>query len=337
MSYMNPPSLSHVAPRRTGVEVLIAPRRTGAAVLVASPCGGAGILGAALRSALNLVGAALLIATTTLSGLSTATAAGLTVFATAAAAVPVSAQSGLEEVERLTRLGRTEEARAALSEWWDGDRESASRRELQRGLWLRGRLTVDPVQAELDFQRLVVLYPGGDFTADAILRLAQAAWAMGDEASARRHFETLERNHPRSEALERGRAWMADAGPVPPPADTPARTADPGERPSDAAAERPPPAAQDTPDRRAAAANLLYSVQLGAFAEEDRAMAVYESARGEGVDVRMVRVQGSPFTHVRLGRFAQRAEAVEVLEELTGMGISAALVRDDRPEEPVRE
>ena len=45
-------------------------------------------------------------------------------------------------------MGRTEEARAALVEWWDGDREDAPRRDLQRGLWLRGRLTVDPVQAD---------------------------------------------------------------------------------------------------------------------------------------------------------------------------------------------
>ncbi|MDX1492965.1 MAG: SPOR domain-containing protein [Longimicrobiales bacterium] len=235
-----------------------------------------------------------------------------TTLAAAGASEPLSAQSGLEEVERLTRLGRTEEAREALSRWWDGDRESASRRELQRGLWLRGRLTVDPMQAELDFQRLVVLYPTGDFTADALLRLAQAAWAMGDEASARRHFETLERNHPRSEALERGRAWMADAGPVPPPAEVESRTAEVSGRPSGAAGERRSPQTRDTPDRRAAAANWLYSVQLGAFAEVDRATSVYESARGEGVDARMVRVQGSPFTHVRVGRFAQRADAVEL-------------------------
>ena len=115
---------------------------------------------------------------------------------------PVSAQSGLEQVERLTRLGRTEEARAALLDWWDNERGDASRRELQRGLWLRGRLTVDPVQAELDFQRLALLYPSGQFTPDAVLRLAQASWAMGDEAAARQYLGTLERDYRRSDAWE---------------------------------------------------------------------------------------------------------------------------------------
>lgn len=245
--------------------------------------------------------------------------------------LPVAAQSALEEVERLTRLGRTEEARAALSDWWEGDRSRASRRDLQRGLWLRGRLTVDPVQAELDFQRLAVLYPSGDFTPDAILRLAQAAWAMGDEEAARRHMETLERDYPRSSALERGREWMADAGPLPaadqrlagteaPPPRTPAPTP-----PAEARERRAAPAAQSG----------SYSVQLGAFAEVERARALYDEVRGEGVEARIVRVQGSNFTHVRVGSFAQRAAAVELLDELTAMGINAALVRDERPERPI--
>lgn len=258
-------------------------------------------------------------------------ALGLAVVLTAAlSALPVAGQSPLEEVERLTRLGHTEEARAALSEWWEGDRASASRRDLQRGLWLRGRLTVDPVQAELDFQRLAVLYPSGQFTPDAILRLAQASWAMGDEASAHRHFDTLERDYPRSDAYERGREWMADTGPPPPPGDTPRRSvASQAERAADRPTEEP--SGTDDPN----AVPMDYSVQLGAFAEPDRAMALYESVRAEGVDVRIVRVEGSNFTHVRVGRFAERSAAVELLEELTAMGISAALVRDDRPEEPL--
>ncbi len=248
----------------------------------------------------------------------------------AAWALPAAAQSPLEQVERLTRMGRTEEAREALSEWWEGDRSRASRRDLQRGLWLRGRLTVDPVQAELDFQRLAVLYPSGDFTADAILRLAQAAWAMGDEESARRHLETLERDYPRSEALERGRAWMADAGPLP-PADQRVR------QPAVPTTPRPP--APTSPEvaseRRAAALAGSYSVQLGAFAELERARTLYDSVRADGVEARIVRVEGSNFTHVRVGSFAQRASAVELLDELTRRGISAALVRDERPERPI--
>ena len=244
-----------------------------------------------------------------------------------AVVLPVAGQSALEEVERLTRAGRTEEARVALAEWWEGDRGEASRRELQRGLWLRGRLTVDPVQAELDFQRLVVLYPSGQFTPDALLRMAQAAWAMGDEARARGHVDALERDYAGSEAAGRARQWLADAGPVPPPGDTPSQRAGaPAEPPTEVG-----------PDREAAAdeADMNYFVQLGAFAEPERALALYDSVRERGVEVRVVRVEGSQFIHVRVGRFADRAAAVDLLEELTAQGINAALVRDDRPEEPL--
>ncbi len=281
-------------------------------------------------------------------------------------AAPAAAQS-LEEVERLTRLGRTDEARTALESWWEGDRSQASRRDLQRGLWLRGRLTVDPVQAELDFQRLAVLYPSGPFTADAILRLAQGAWAMGDEVATRRYFETLRRDYPRSDAMASAERWMADRGPLPPPGDTPSRNAEAVDPPGRAAeaggaggsmdrepargrpeareqarrpgAERPAverPGGERAPPEAGGGLSMNYSVQLGAFAEAERALALYDSIRAEGVDVRVVRVHGSQFTHVRVGHFAERSEAVERLEELTALGVKAALVRDDRAEEVIR-
>lgn len=261
-----------------------------------------------------------------------ATATLLTAGALMATATPLSGQSALEEVERLTRLGRTEEARVALADWWEGDRAESSRGELQRGLWLRGRLTVDPVQAELDFQRLVVLYPSGRFTPDALLRLAQGSWAMGDEDAARSHVATLQRDHPGAEATRRAARWLADAGPVPPPGDTPSRSEQATEE------TRPDtPSRSDAPPREeTAGAAMNYSVQLGAFAEPERAAALYESTREQGVDVRLVRVRGSQFVHIRVGRFAQRSAAVELLDELTARGINAALVRDDRPEELIR-
>lgn len=262
----------------------------------------------------------------------------------------LSAQSPLERVEELTRMGRTEEARAALVAWWDEDREDASRRDLQRGLWLRGRLTVDPVQAELDFRRLVVLYPSGQFTPDAILRLAQASWAMGDEESAKNYVAMLDRDYGSSSARTAAAAWMADAGPVPPAGDTPTRASggEPGRAVEGAAAgaaavEDPParPAgAEETPaasPEAAAGPPMNYFVQLGAFGEEERALALADEAIAQGVDARVVHVEGSRFTHVRVGRFADRAAAVELLEALTARGMSAALVRDDRPETPIRD
>jgi cell division septation protein DedD len=281
----------------------------------------------------------------------------LRVFAVAggvALSVPGAAlhgQSELERVERLTRMGQTEEARAALLAWWEDGRADASRRELQRGLWLRGRLTVDPVQAELDFRRLAVLYPSGQFTPDAILRLAQASYAMGDDEEARRFVETLVRDYPRSEAREAAEDWLADAGPVPPPGDTPTRASPEAaaadtEAPGRAEERREDPPPGDPPvERRAEVEDnppsteptTNYYVQLGAFAEEERAVALYEEVRERGIDVRVVRVEGSRFTHVRVGRFANREDAVSLLEDLTAEGVGAALVRDDRVERPVRD
>jgi len=283
-------------------------------------------------------------------------------------AVPqgVAAQAGLEQVEQLTRLGRTEEARDALMGWWSDERPDASRRDVQRGLWLRGRLTVDPIQAELDFRRLAVLYPSGQFTPDAIMRLAQASFAMGDEAAARRYVATLVRDYPRAEARDRAEVWLADAGPVPPPGDTPTRAVslpdaegamvadsvktesageaeaervDPGDADIEAVGEVADDEVADDEDSAAEDAEPVvnYYVQLGAFAEEERAFALHAEVDAAGVEVRVVRVEGSRFTHVRVGRFSERSAAVDVLEELTAQGISAALVRDDREEEQIRD
>ena len=55
----------------------------------------------------------------------------------------VAAQSPqLQRVEELARMGRAEEARVELLEWWNSARDDSSQRDLQLGLWLRGRLTV---------------------------------------------------------------------------------------------------------------------------------------------------------------------------------------------------
>lgn len=267
--------------------------------------------------------------------------AGIAALGVTAWSAPVVGQ-GLEEVERLTRLGRTEAARSTLMTWWSEERPDASRRERQRALWLRGRLTVDPVQAELDFRRLTVLYPSGRFTPDAIFRLAQASWAMGDEAEARGYVETLRRDYPRTEAREDAEAWLENAGPLPPAGDTPTppptASADPSQAESPARQPDPDPE-REAPDDSAADTEpaMNYYVQLGAFGEEERALALFEEVSSAGVDVRVVRVEGSLFTHVRVGRFAERADAVELLEELTEQGISAALVRDDRVEERIRD
>jgi cell division septation protein DedD len=266
------------------------------------------------------------------------------------APAPALAQSAaLDRVEELARLGRAEEARAALSEWWDGARDDSSQRDLQRGLWLRGRLTVDPVQAELDYQRLVVLYPNGPYTPQALFRLAQAAHAHGDAEAAGRHVGALVRDYPGSTSRAEAEAWLRAAGPPPPPSDArvtrpPAQAGAGGGQPAQGpgvASTAPVTGAggiQPSATRPAALADVVldWSVQFGAFSDEERAFALQRELVAAGLAARLVRVQGSGFLHVRIGRFATREEAARELEGVTGQGFTAAIVRDDRAEEVVR-
>ncbi|HEX9886438.1 MAG TPA: SPOR domain-containing protein [Longimicrobiales bacterium] len=126
----------------------------------------------------------------------------------AVAASPAAGQDGLERADALARAGRADEARAQLSAWWDSDRGSASRADLQRGIWLRALLTVEPQEASLDFQRLVVEFPGGRFSDQALLRLAQAAEAAGDPHGAADHHRVILRDYPGSPLRLDSRSWL---------------------------------------------------------------------------------------------------------------------------------
>jgi hypothetical protein len=258
----------------------------------------------------------------------------LTLIAALSLGAPVAGQA-LDRVEELVRMGRTEDARTVLLEWWNGARDGAPQRDLQRGLWLRGRLTQDPTLAELDFQRLVVLYPSSPFAPQALLRLAQSAHAHGDGASAERHVQAILRDYPTSPTRAEADAWLRGAG-TPPPATE-------ATRPSTAPpAAGPPPEPllpdQPLPTRAPAPADAVldWSVQFGAFTDEDRAFALHQQLVAAGLTARLVRVEGSGFLHVRIGRFGTRAEASEQLQRVTAQGYTAAIVRDDRAEELVR-
>jgi cell division septation protein DedD len=262
---------------------------------------------------------------------------------------PAAAQA-LDRVEELVRLGRTEDARTLLLEWWEADRDDAPQRDLQRGLWLRGRLTSDPMQAELDFQRLVVLYPSSPYAPQALLRLAQSAHAHGDGAAAERHVAALVRDYSGSPVRAEAEAWLRGAGPPPPPTDAarpsspPAATAStPTPTTTAPAVAAPPPTDRpvvqpSTPSRPPAPADAVldWSVQFGAFTDENRAFALHQELVAAGLTARLVRVSGSGFLHVRIGRFATRAEASQQLQRVTAQGYTGAIVRDDRAEEIVR-
>lgn len=216
----------------------------------------------------------------------------------------VRAQS-LEHVETLVAQGRVQNARAELLSWWDGESADASRDQLQRGIWLRGVLTLDPGQAALDYTRLVVEFPGGPFTDRALQRLAMAADLSGDSVRAARHYRVLERDYPGSPLRAEAQRWL-EAHP--------------------AAAAAPPRTSAREPEPEDAPARGDYTVQLGAFSQQTRARTLAEQARAAGFEPRLAEVPGSGLIRVRLGRFPDAAAAKELYDRVRAAGLDAAIV-----------
>lgn len=226
---------------------------------------------------------------------------------------PMRAQtpSALAQIDSLVMAGSTEDARLALMTWWDQvdapvsstRRAPAARTELQHALWLRAVLTVDPAQAAVDYQRLVVEYPGGPYSGRALLRLAQAAEARGDAVRAREYLRTLLRDYPTSPA-------RLDAGRMLPSVESAAQ------------AQVPSPAGP-------------WTVQLGAFASLDRARALREDIGADHLDARIVLVPPSSLIRVRTGRFQSKARAEGLRSALAARGMEATVSDDaDREESP---
>jgi cell division septation protein DedD len=253
----------------------------------------------------------------------------------------------LDQVERFASTGRAEEARAMLLEWWENDRPVAGRQDLQFGLWLRGRLTVDPGQAARDFRSLVIEYPGGRYTAQALFRLAQGSLATGDGERARTYLASLTRDYPGSPVGENAEAWMARAeaaGPAPvlrrvevedAQDDDAASTGPPIAEAIEVPEPAAPPAAED-PRSQPPSDDGPYAVQLGAFLDEARAETLRARAQDAGLDVRLVHVEGSRLLHVRVGRFDSSAEASVFFRSVRDVGFAPVVVRDAQNEDRVR-
>ncbi len=210
---------------------------------------------------------------------------------------------GLDRVETLAAAGRVEEARNALTEWWEEGRSAATRPEMQRGLWLRAVLTVDRSLAELDFHRLALEYPTGRYAPMAVARLAHGAAAAGDWAGAAEHFERIQRDYPDSPEAREARVWL-----------------DGWEERS----RRGAPSAESVTEHPSG----TYAVQLGAFRDVERARTVEDQAREVGLRPRVVRVPGTDLIRVRVGRFLTSREASEAMQRIRGMGLEATVAVD---------
>jgi len=86
---------------------------------------------------------------------------------------------GLDDIEARASEARLDEARLALELWWESGGDWSGR-DLERALWLRARLTVDPEMAALDYRRIVLEFPRGAYASRARHRLDQMAEAYGE-------------------------------------------------------------------------------------------------------------------------------------------------------------
>ena len=246
-------------------------------------------------------------------------------------AVPMGAQESLDVVDSLASAGRADEARTALEAWWDNGRARSSRLERQRGLWLRAILTVDPRMASLDFQRLVLEYPGGSHSDEALLRLGLISAAAEDLRRAAGYFRTLVTDYPRSPQRRRAQEWLtenfvaveeaelAEAESLEP------EFSEPESREPELGASEP-----------AEAVAARYAVQVGAFESEERARSLLASVNASGFRARLVHVTGSALVHVRIGAFLDRAGAAELMDRVRRRGHEATIAVDVGEEEPMQ-
>jgi len=269
-----------------------------------------------------------------------------------ASAEPVLGQDeALVRVEQLTAEARFASARDELAAWFEAAWDASTREDRQRALWLRGRLTVDAGMAERDYRRLVVEYPGGAFSDEALIRLAQLAWARSDADAALRHLRMLVRDYPesehRAEALELTARLGAGGAPVsggvttpgaPAPVDAPQGDASQGSPPQPA----PPPPVAAPPVMGGLGSGAVpgtfdgrpFAIELGAFSTEPPAQTIAAAAIAAGVEIRVVGLPGSDLIHIRTGAFVSQMEAQARALALRLQGLPAAVVADREEEGP---
>lgn len=201
--------------------------------------------------------------------------------------------------------GRIREARVELTQWWALYGSESREGELQRALWLRGLLTVDPRIADVDFRRLIQEFPDGSYTGGARLRLAQSAHAQGDFEAAKEQFVSLERDYPGTGLRLAARAWLDRYAPG---------TLRQREAP-------PPPQDPDTITMPAA----RVAVELGRFRDRRVAGELLDRAESAGLVARVVET-GDGFHSVRMGRYDSAPSAAAARARARGLGFPARLV-----------
>lgn len=255
----------------------------------------------------------------------------------------------LESAERALEEGRFDEARERVEAWWAGGETGRDRLSVQQALWLRARLTVDAEAAELLYRRIVVEFPGGAWSDQALLRLASGAQARGEFEPAQRYLQILVRDYPSSPFRVEARADLARLeAQVARPADAPARPASASAAPAAPRVESAPGAGSATAAAAGASGNAAqstagppravegaFTLQFGAFGEPAGARGLAAELRVAGLDARVVQVEGSPLYRVRVEAFPSREAAELRALALRERGFEVIVSPDRDRERPV--
>jgi hypothetical protein len=184
--------------------------------------------------------------------------------------------------------------------------------------------------AERDYRRLVVEFRGGPYSDDALLRLAQLAWARSESEAALRHLRMLTRDYPesehRGEALELtallspGVAQVSVAGtPGAPPGPS-------GAQAGVVAAGRPPfNAAPPSPPRSSAPEAGPSSAPVAADPGPGDPVTGGPVIGGPGSGAVPERFDGMPFT-IELGAFSTAPPAQAIAAAAIAAGVEVRIV-----------
>lgn len=249
------------------------------------------------------------------------------------------APHALDRVERALAEGRTADARQMLERWREEVGDSASREDVARSWYLRGRLALDGAEAELYYLRVVLDSPNSPYADDALLRLSQYHLALGNPTRAEEYLLRLRREYPSSELRPESLLWLSQAK----------RQAGELDAACDAATQGLNEAAVGAAELRAALAEALtrcrqpvrppavagdagsaYSVQVAALSNGEAARDLAARLRRAGFDA-WVQDPGAGGLHrVRVGRGLPEDEARETARRLITAGYTAYIVAEER-------
>jgi len=107
----------------------------------------------------------------------------------------------ISDIVNLIQQGQFDEAQTAVDQL---DRTSNKKDCV---LFLRGLLANDAVEAVMNYQKLIRLYPDSRYTPKAILRIAQLKYAQGLYKSSLSLFLSIRDNNPKSALIQESHYW----------------------------------------------------------------------------------------------------------------------------------